>query len=76
MVNIFRRKKVTFLDNHWSVIKTGVRVSNVPKIGELIYDTEKGKYFEVVKVIYNLTNNKCKDIFVIVESYSGKFKNS
>jgi hypothetical protein len=76
MINLFRRKKVTFLDNYWSVIKADVRVSNVPNVGELIYNTEEGKYFEVIKVIYNLTNNKCQDIFVIIETYAGELKNN
>ena len=38
MINLFRRKKVTFLNKEWEVLNTDVRVSDIPKEGETKMD--------------------------------------
>ena len=72
MISLFKRKKVTFLDNKWNVVKTDVSVPDVPRAHELIYLTHK--YYRVCNVVFNVIGNKCDNIFVIIEPYTDDFK--
>tara|TARA_R100000908_G_scaffold65292_1_gene53911 strand:+ start:5682 stop:5915 length:234 start_codon:yes stop_codon:yes gene_type:complete len=69
MLNIFKRKRVTFLNNKWELLKSNVKISTTPKVHELIYITEENKYYSVCNVVYNISGRKCNDIFVIIEEY-------
>ena len=72
MINPFRSKKVTFLDNNWVTLKTDVKVAAIPRAHELIFFTNK--YYRVCNVVYNITDDKCDDIFVVIEQYTDDFK--
>lgn len=69
MLNIFRRNKITFLDNNWKILKSNVRIPRIPRIYELVYITEKSKYYSVCNIIYNIKGRKCDSVFVIIEEY-------
>ena len=73
MINIFKRIKVTFLDNEWKVLKTDVKMRSIPNIYELIYITEENKYYSVCNVIHNLKSDKCSEIFIIIEKYTDDY---
>ena len=66
---MFKRKySITILDENWSELKTNIRLSIVPKEGELIYMEEFNKYFNVVRVIHYL-KDKTQGIFIVVNNY-------
>ena len=55
MISLFKRKKVTFLDNKWNVVKTDVSVPDVPRAHVLIYLTHK--YYRVCNIVTFITDN-------------------
>ena len=72
MINPFKQKKVTFLDNKWEVLKTGVNVSAIPRAHELVY--LNNQYYRVCNVIYNVIGDNCDNIFVVIELHTDDFK--
>tara|TARA_R100000544_G_C2219125_1_gene56367 strand:+ start:770 stop:1006 length:237 start_codon:yes stop_codon:yes gene_type:complete len=69
MFNIFKRNKITLLNNKWEILKSDIKISTTPKIYELIYITDENKYYSVCNVIHNIKGGKCNNIFVILEEY-------
>ena len=70
---MFRTKyTVSILNSKWEVIKSNLKLSVVPREGELIF--LDGKYVDVIKVIHML--NKKQDIFVIIEDLEQQPENN
>ncbi len=67
MRNLFRRNRITFLNENWEVIKQGVRVKSIPRADELVYLPEHIKYFRVLNVVYNFDGKQ--EIFIIIEEH-------
>ena len=72
MLNIFRKHKVTLLDEKWNVVQNNLKLQSIPRIHELMFLPKEGKYYRVVNVIYSLY--KTIDTFVIIEQYTDDFK--
>ena len=69
---MFNKHKATLLDEKWNVVKTGVKFKVIPRIHELIYLTDEGKYYRVVNIVHNV--NKGVEVFIIIELYTDDFK--
>jgi hypothetical protein len=70
---IKRKYSVTILDESWKVLRPDMRLSIIPRTGELVYLEEFTKYFVVIKVIHYL--NKKHGIFLIIGDYIEAEKN-
>ena len=70
-LNIFKRYKVSFLNEKWELLKEDIKVFNIPRSHEIIYLTEESKYYRVVNVIHNI--NKKQDIYIIIEEYTDDY---
>jgi len=71
---MFKRKySVTILNESWKTLRSDLKVSIIPRTGELVYLEEFAKYFIVIKVIHYL--NKKHGIFLIIDDYIESEKN-
>lgn len=67
-MNLFKKYKISFLNEKWEVVKNAVWVNAIPRMHEIIYLRDEETYFRVVNVVYNIHNNK-QNIFIIIEQY-------
>ena len=71
ILNIFKRYKVSFLDEKWELIKEDVRVFDIPRTHEVIYLISEKKYYRVVNVIHNIDKNQ--EIYIVIEEYTDDY---
>lgn len=66
---MFGRKKINIgiMDSSWNIMVENVKVTNIPRIDELIYLELDEQYYQVKTVVHNI--HKKQDIFVIVEKF-------
>lgn len=66
---MFGRKKINIgiMDSSWNIMVENVKVTNIPRIDELIYLELDEQYYQVKTVVHNIHKNQ--DIFVIVEKF-------
>ena len=69
--NWFKKKNVTVLDEKWNVVKDNVKITHIPRTHELIFLEEKNRYYRVVNVIFNFTNQQ--SIYIVIEEYTDDF---
>lgn len=63
---LFRRKTpITVLNKDWSVLKNRIKVSHVPRRGEMLFFEKEQTYYQIVNVVHNFKNKH--GIFIIVE---------
>ena len=67
---MFRKYKISLMDEKWNMLIPNMRVKNIPRYGELIYLNEQGLYYKVLNVIHNITNKH--EIFIIIEIFDKK----
>lgn len=60
-----RRYNVTILNTLWVPIKRDIKLKVIPRRDEFIYLKDVEKYFEVVNVVYTLSDTQ--EIFVIIK---------
>lgn len=68
---IFKKYRVTFLDEKWDVIREDVKIDVIPRIHEIIYMTNEAKYYRVVNIVHNFT--KKQEIYVVIEEYTDDY---
>lgn len=71
---MFKKKmKITLLDFKWEPIVRLIKVNSIPRSGEFVYVKEGiNKYFEVLNVVHDLSNEK--ETFIIVKEYHRDIK--
>lgn len=70
-LDIFKRYKVSFLNEKWELIKDDVKVNDIPRIHEVIYMVEESKYYRVVNVVHNITFKQ--EIYIVIEEYTDDY---
>lgn len=68
---MFKKHKVTFLNESWKIVKTDVSVKAIPRIHEIVYLVDELKYYRVVNVVHNIDKNHT--IYVIIEEYADDY---
>ena len=65
-----RKYSVSLLNEKWETISGRgiVKVTHLPRAGELIYLSDVDSYFEVVNVVHNLYPH-VQGIFLIIKEY-------
>lgn len=71
ILNIFKRYKVSFLNEKWELIKEDVKVFDIPRTHEVIYLISEQTYYRVVNVIHNI--DKKQEIYIIIERYTDDY---
>tara|TARA_B100000927_G_scaffold283486_1_gene271279 strand:+ start:1570 stop:1812 length:243 start_codon:yes stop_codon:yes gene_type:complete len=69
---LFKKYVITIIDEKWNIVKTKFKVKVIPRIHELFYLEENGKYYRVVNVIHNI--KKTHELCVVIEEYIDDYK--
>lgn len=69
--NIFKKYRVSFLDEKWKMMKEDVKLDIIPRIHEIIYIVDESKYYRVVNIVHNFT--KKQEIYVVIEEYTDDY---
>ncbi len=63
ILNKFKQHSVSVLKNDWTYLKEVIKVTHVPRIGEVI--SIDNTYYNVLGVIHNISNKQ--GIFLVVD---------
>lgn len=69
--NLFKKYRVTVLNEKWDIIKENIKLDVIPRIHEIIFISDESKYYRVVNVIHNI--RKGQEIYIIIEEYTDDY---